>query len=901
MKSLLTILLFCSLFASAQPGGYVPGTFVNWNFNSRDHGIFIPQGFNSAPDSLKRVHVHMTGLGETNASHLTTEAPGKYLNDLGTNWDGKVVRANGDTIYFAVFYMLYIGYLPTTYASDLNYFFANTANLPDTSKHRYYSIGGFSAGPGSMWGTLKDGGTPYANVFGTTLSVSPTYLGIDVSTISEGRRNIVFRNGDDANGGTPEGAANDLFTALRGFKSIKKPASTGQGHSADSAYSIYGVANNALTDSSKSFWRLVSEWVAPVPDTTTLEKIPITPEEVYNISDHKDPQDLFDGDTSTVAIKDPYEGFVIQQTGIVSWVDLQGYWKKFRIRFYNKNNSFNHQVKIRFFRSWQDTTVKSAEFTYLTTIGWNTIDTTLTKAVSDSFSFMRVIIMSGAADKLSEMEVYGKRASGTPPSLFLTGIAPPEDLGLAFMGYGKLNLPNYWDSAFAGMSIREQNDMFYIDTCTVCPDTAHTYIMDKFQDEYNLQFTPLKNLVPTNDKRLIYPYYAGPSRKNMYVVGDNNSKDIPIGSDSTLPASWVNQRKAVRFVVDTLGPKINMIAFGNEDPAKWSGDKRYHSPLVLLAKYDAMYQGIRESKYPNMGFSLGADVSWNVRSKKAIFLLGRMRHGIPNYLDSAKALEWNQYYNTFGGQGGSNTDGVSPEQNRADSGWKVVVRFRNKYFPRALVIHSEIGYDTVGTNYNVQVIPGRQLWQTQGAWQNAAWDQAAFAQVDMVAQYTQTCQSGGDFSQTGFVTSVPIGGGPAFTTIATPLAYYIGYRKEAFAAGFKGKADTTFRVNGDSTGVNAYRWEHQTNANKKLFSVRHAAWNGSTSNYVLNIGPNAVSATARSVSLSNLFGTTTSLTPSGTTITIPVVNEDPIYIEVTYSTPSAPVIRNRKFRRIKIS
>ena len=259
---LIIVFLLCSLVSIAQPGGYTEGTFVNWSFNSRDHGIFKAQGFNAAGATKKRVLFHFEGDGETSSSGLTTQAPGKYLNDAGTNWNGKIALSAGDTIYFMVVTIFNTsGNYTPDYKQDIEYVFSNATNLPDTGTHNYYAITGFSGGVGRLWGTMLESGFAYARVFGLTQSVSTPFLGVDVTTISAAKRNKVWRNSDDANGGTPVGASDNLFADLSGVKTKYYPTTT-QGHSADSAMSIYG------TDSSTNFWRLVAQYsFAGVPNT----------------------------------------------------------------------------------------------------------------------------------------------------------------------------------------------------------------------------------------------------------------------------------------------------------------------------------------------------------------------------------------------------------------------------------------------------------------------------------------------------------------------------------------------------------------------------------------------------------------------------------------------------------
>lgn len=81
----------------AQPAGYVPGTQVCWNFNGRDHGYFKAAG-----NGEGHILISFTSDGETNCSNYQGQAPQKWLNDAGLNWDGRTVRAPGDTVVWEV-------------------------------------------------------------------------------------------------------------------------------------------------------------------------------------------------------------------------------------------------------------------------------------------------------------------------------------------------------------------------------------------------------------------------------------------------------------------------------------------------------------------------------------------------------------------------------------------------------------------------------------------------------------------------------------------------------------------------------------------------------------------------------------------------------------------------------
>src|ERR1051325_771562 len=99
-----TIFFSCILFSHtlwSQPGGYTPDTQVCWNFNGRDHGYFKAAG-----NGERHILISFNGDGETSCSNYQAIVPQRFLNDNGENWDGRTVRAPGDTIVWEVFTLI---------------------------------------------------------------------------------------------------------------------------------------------------------------------------------------------------------------------------------------------------------------------------------------------------------------------------------------------------------------------------------------------------------------------------------------------------------------------------------------------------------------------------------------------------------------------------------------------------------------------------------------------------------------------------------------------------------------------------------------------------------------------------------------------------------------------------
>lgn len=257
---LIPLFLLMCLSAMAQPAAYVPGTQVCWNFNGRDHGYFKAAG-----NGERHILISFTGDGETNCSNYQGQAPQKWLNDAGLNWDGRTVRAAGDTVVWEVLTIPNTsGTFMGAYAADINYFFAHIAAI-DTADHSKFHIEGLSGGVGRQWGfmgNLQGHNSPYRNIFSTTISQSGAWLGNfpEIAAYSYGRRHWVWYGTADANAGTPPAASVALYNTLNGHKYLTAQVGSGHGASTwDSCMSLKG------TDTLTNRWLWMVTTSAPPP------------------------------------------------------------------------------------------------------------------------------------------------------------------------------------------------------------------------------------------------------------------------------------------------------------------------------------------------------------------------------------------------------------------------------------------------------------------------------------------------------------------------------------------------------------------------------------------------------------------------------------------------------------
>lgn len=246
------------------PAGYVPGTQVNWRFNSRDHGYF-----RSAACGERHVLIVFQGDAAYDSTNYQLESPQKMLNDLGINWDGRTITPAGDTISWEIFGVPYnSGYWLPNYAADINHYFANLVGM-DTSDHSKFHIAGISGGVGRMWGFITNDqshNSPYRNIYSTTISVATAWFGsyTPLTVASEGLRNWVWHGANDSSGTNPPAASTALYNALSGEKRLTFQAGAGHNYvTVDSAFSLVGA------DSSDNRWI----WMVLPPDGGSLLRI----------------------------------------------------------------------------------------------------------------------------------------------------------------------------------------------------------------------------------------------------------------------------------------------------------------------------------------------------------------------------------------------------------------------------------------------------------------------------------------------------------------------------------------------------------------------------------------------------------------------------------------------------
>ncbi|WP_295127671.1 T9SS type A sorting domain-containing protein [uncultured Chitinophaga sp.] len=167
------------------PKNYVPGTLAMWYFNGTEHAYFKAAG-----NGERHILVAFTGDSLTGFNNYKVEAPQKLFEDAGINWDGRTVRAPGDTVVWEVLTIPH-----TASDSDVDYFLSHIAPINTAESWRFHLVGQ-GAGAERIWGFLSTGNN--ADIFSTTISMSPEYYdGYRAHTYSYGKRNWVWYGTDD--------------------------------------------------------------------------------------------------------------------------------------------------------------------------------------------------------------------------------------------------------------------------------------------------------------------------------------------------------------------------------------------------------------------------------------------------------------------------------------------------------------------------------------------------------------------------------------------------------------------------------------------------------------------------------------------------------------------------------
>ncbi|MCK7556500.1 hypothetical protein MKQ70_16340 [Chitinophaga sedimenti] len=239
---LFGMLLLLCIASFAQPSGYVPGTQTCWTINGREYAYFKAAG-----SGERHILLSFAADYQSGCSNLTAADPAQRL--LTNGWDGRTVRAPGDTIVWEILTIPDPTPGSPTSATfplvvDLFGFFTNIAPI-DTSEHWRFHATAVLGGNWRMWNVLQ--ASAYGKIVSTTINQSAlqfyqnTYT--PVTLASPGKRHWSWY-GTDPNPLGPNVAqwAVTLHSYLQGTKRITAQAGSGVTQQTwDSCFSIAGT------------------------------------------------------------------------------------------------------------------------------------------------------------------------------------------------------------------------------------------------------------------------------------------------------------------------------------------------------------------------------------------------------------------------------------------------------------------------------------------------------------------------------------------------------------------------------------------------------------------------------------------------------------------------------------
>lgn len=639
-------------------------------------------------------------------------------------------------------------------------------------------------------------------------------------------------------------------------------------------------------------------------------KLGITPKDIFDIScAAHHPDLLYDGDTLTVCFQNFFNGYILDQTdGQQAWIVLDSFIQYPRVEIFNKQFASGGQVDFQFYYDWTDTTRHSD--IYSTTLGsntWKWADSINSRTYSDSSRLVRMRIASGSSDNFSEVRIFGTQI-GPAASIFPAYTGPPPTPGKRWQGYNKLQVDTMMNDA--GWVQRASGDMDYIDTPTVTFTNGKTITINKFSNSIVIGYRPaIRNGV------ILYPYFSGPRLAFKYPSLTNDSKDIPIGSDSTNINTWVYTyntyyglaaKMANNASADLTGYTfqntpagaglgvIDEITVGNEDMGRWKG-LGFHRPDVLIYKWKQGYNGAKAAD-PTIRVLSGALTGIDTPYYKAMYITNLIKY-------KTKTVPWdgsevNEYATNAGGQHAGSTVGISPESFQLFQKSNHIMTIRDSVCPGCPLYFTEFGYDThTGSNYVVPDIPGQTRQFTKACWVMRGMEIAAATKWSRFYQYTHLDIPGGDFSTTGI----------AYDTfsVAAPSSYLPAYMEQVVDPDRWNATNVFFTLprelywhmvmrarliqnyyawpevisNGDSTGVWVLKYTHQTRNDSVCYSVwKGTHTNSTTSNYPISV-PYVVGAKISHATIGDKDGTVTAMTPGTNQLVVTTVDESVQYIQ----------------------
>lgn len=562
--------------------------------------------------------------------------------------------------------------------------------------------------------------------------------------------------------------------------------------------------------------------------------------------------------------------------------------------------------------------------------GWNLADTFRTgqylawheSILSDTSRFLMIEFNAPGA-KVNEMVVYGT-AIDTPgvvlPTPVVHALPDVNDL-MAINGF-------VWnpDSLFECVgAVREYRNWYWMDGGTLSDydgfpnneyafEPAYKHSPDAFYQEMKSRDIDVNPCLQGST------YYLIDS-----VDGDLNHKPISDGEDAMLPESYREHADFMYQFTARYGrgnvpasklklrddqtpvsglDLINTVENWNEQDKWWRDREGYFTPFEMAAMSSADYDGHEGA----MGDSVGvknADSTMKMAMGGLAILDVEYIRGMKLWSDynrttgfPADALNFHHYSNDAGGQGGTPTVGISPEDDNLKERLIEIAEFRDKYLPGLEIWLSEFGYSSDPNSIQrAPAIGNNNGYEIQGRWLLRSFLEVSAAGIDRAHLYIlddQPSENPSMFATCGLVKDEWDWSHAYYVNGDTFYHEHDSYERKKswfYVSCMKNALDGfVFQQELVSGNPNVNVYEYRTTNGD---SIVYAVWCPTSNNtviddYVLTIGSDAYSANKITPMPDSIYGSDTTLAIDGDSVTFRV-SEMPVFIRKIKLDPVAPV------------
>jgi hypothetical protein len=637
------------------------------------------------------------------------------------------------------------------------------------------------------------------------------------------------------------------------------------------------------------------------------QKINLTSQNIVNVSAVADANTLVDEQVQAGNPKSGTSGAPVtafsngyQQVAIYYplevIIDLYGTYALTDIYFYDSNNSDSLFISSGSIGAW-------TPLIQTTTSGYNTWRSF---PINKSTRYLQLKFKSPATI-ITEVVLYGSLTGTAVKPVNPTPIAMKFPLMENFIGMNSFHdVPDSLQKVVT--QIREYHDWGWDEgngtAYTGYPNNAYGWNPSwvsgtgwgwNFDDVYTRSLA--HGLVMQPDLKQCAPYmFANDNTKG-------EAKPVRNGKNTELPTSYPEHADymyqfAARYgkvakPITTLklrtdnAPKtglglVRYIENWNEQDKNWIDKQSHFSPFEFAAMSSADYDGHlgsmgntfgMKNADPSIQLVMGGLINIDTLYMKAmIFWAREMRNGsFP-----VDILNFHHYSNDGGGQGGTQTKGISPEDDHLKDRMMAMVKFRNKNLPGKEVWLSEFGYDSnPGSIQGSPAIGAQNPWETQARWLIRSYLAIAASGADRAHMFMSRDVDGsktGMFSSSGLLTA------PQNDGISTPYtkknSWYYVYTLRKRLTGYRFKQE----IASGNPNVFIYAFERDAHPDSLVYAVwAPTSTDLTVPGYVLQI-PNVVTVSKVELTNKDTMGIKSTLVISNQSVKIDVNEKPALYL-----------------------